>query len=295
MPRGFVYGAKDLQRSPIVPALEGYGRVTAIATVASTLFASTSVWADSGSTTSEKRSSTDATQQATNPVPTVTQLSFEPEYTFPNGQTRYVAQLLVEPIVPYKGFLVPDLDVPGFRSVARLELNAMSLDQVTAVGRVSASGLSDLDFADAVVHDFGPLEVGVGFGTVFPMATNPALGQGKWQLGPAAIVAVLDIPHLQIGAVGQMLWSVAGDSQRPALAYATIQPIVAVLLPGDCSVFTNDQMSFYWEGSGTTVPVNLGFGHGFSERFVGQVEGAYTASGAGKGNIQGVLVLNFQP
>jgi hypothetical protein len=174
-------------------------------------------------------------------------------------------------------------------------VSGLSLEQRSPTGTTSVSGLSDLYFADAVVRDLGPLEVGAGFGAVFPMATDPALGQGKLQLGPAVVLALLDIPWLQVGALAQVLWSIAGDSQRASLAYATIQPVVALLLPGDCSVFTNDTMSFYWEGTGTTVPISVGFGHGFSEHFVGQVEGAYVASGAGKGSVQGLLVLNFQP
>jgi hypothetical protein len=106
------------------------------------------------------------------------------------------------------------------------------------------------------------------------MATTPALGQGKLQLGPAVLFALLDIPWLQVGGLAQVLWSVAGSSQFPSLAYATIEPLMTVLLPGDCSVFTNDTMSFYWEEAETTVPINWGFGHGFSERFVGQLQGA---------------------
>jgi hypothetical protein len=226
----------------------------------------------------------------------VTQLSFEPGYTFPNGATRYIAELLFQPILPYVGFFVPGLEVPEFRSVARVAVSGLSLEETSAGGRSStASGLSDLDFVDAVVHKVGPLEAGIGFGTVFPLATSPMLGQGKWQLGPAVLLALLSIPHVQLGAVVQTLWSVAGDSQRSGLAYAAVQPVVALLLPDDCSVFTNETMDFYWEGSQTTVPLNLGFGHAFSDRFDGQVQGVYTAAGADKGSLQGILVLDFQP
>jgi hypothetical protein len=39
----------------------------------------------------------------------------------------------------------------------------------------------------------------------------------------------------------------------------------------------------------------LGFGHGFSEHFVGQIQSAYIVSGVGQGSVQGILLLNFQP
>jgi hypothetical protein len=241
------------------------------------------------------RSAVDAVRQSTNPVPTTVQLIFQPAYTFPNGSSRYIAQLLFQANLPYRGFLVPDVDVPGFRSVARLQVSGVSLETTTPSGVNTQSGITDLSFVDGVVHRFGPFEGGLGFGSVFPMATAPALGQGKLQLGPAVLVTLLDVPWLQVGALAQVLWSVAGNSQNPSLAYATVQPLVAVLLPGDCSVFTNDTMSFYWEGSGTTVPINVGFGHGFSEHFVGQLQGAHVVAGTGKGNYQAILVLNFQP
>jgi hypothetical protein len=51
----------------------------------------------------------------------------------------------------------------------------------------------------------------------------------------------------------------------------------------------------YWEGSGTSIPVNLGFGHGFSQHLVGQIHGAYVVSGLRKGSAEGLLALNFQP
>jgi hypothetical protein len=271
------------------------------AVVASQLLTISSGWAESekkkpGDAPADERTPAVAVQQSQSPVPTTTQLEFEPEYTFPNGQSRYIAQLVFEPILPYDGVLIPGLNVKGFRSVARLQIAGQSMEQLTPMGPLSASGLTDLNFVDGVVHEFGPLfEGALGFGTVFPMATNPALGQGKWQLGPVALLEFMPVPELQIGAIVQALWSVAGDSQRQTLAYATIQPVVSLLLPGNCTLFTDDTMAFYWAGSGTTVPISLGFGHGFSEHFVGQLEGVYTVSGSGQRNMQGVLILNFQP
>jgi hypothetical protein len=235
-------------------------------------------------------------KDAQNAVPTATQLIFEPQYTFPNGQSRYIAELLFQSNLPYDGFVFPGLEAPGFRSIARVEINGESLEQITSKDPVSASGLTDLDFVDGVLYRIGPLfEGGLGFGTVFPMATNPALGQGKWQLGPAALFEFVPIDWLQIGAVVQALWSVAGDSTRSGLAYVAVQPIVSLILPGACSLYSSNTMDFYWKGQGTTVPLTLGFGHGFSEHFVANLQGTYTVSGVGQGNSQGALVLNFQP
>lgn len=232
----------------------------------------------------------EALQQATDPVPTTTQLTLQPEYTFPHGTSNGVAQLLFQPIVPYDGFFIPAVDVPGFRSIARMQVSGGTVSS----GASSVAGLDDLLVLDGIVRSLGPVEVGVGFTTVLPTATRSELGQGKWQVGPSAIVAIPGLPSLQVGAVVQVLWSVAGDREQPALAYTMIQPVVVVLLPKACSVFTNDQLSVYWRGPGTTVPINLGFGHAFGAHFVAQLQAAYTVWGVGKGSPQATLVLNVQ-
>src|SRR5262245_38700 len=66
----------------------------------------------------------DVLKQANHPIPTQLQLAFQPQYTFPNGESGYIAQLLFQPVMPYDGFFVPGLAVPGFRSVARIHVFA---------------------------------------------------------------------------------------------------------------------------------------------------------------------------
>jgi hypothetical protein len=232
-----------------------------------------------------------ALKQATSPIPTTVQLDFQPMYTWANGATRYVAQLLFQPFLPYEGFFLPGLDVPGFRSIARLQLLAQSQQ----IGGVSASGLTDLQLVDGVVHNFGPLGVAGGFGTVFPMATSPALGMGKLQVGPALAVYLDALPFLTLGSFGGALWSVAGDSNRPATAWAFYEPLIQLNLPGKVSVFTEWQMNFFWEGGQSTVPINLAIAHDFNGHFVGALQAVYTVWGQNQGAFQGVVVLNFQP
>jgi hypothetical protein len=73
-----------------------------------------------------------------------------------------------------------------------------------------------------------------------------------------------------------------------------VEPLLEVRLPGHISVFSNQQMNFYWEGGASTLPVNLGVGHDFDSHFVGQLQGAYTLSGQGQGSVEVTVVLNFQ-
>jgi len=231
-----------------------------------------------------------AADNANNPLPPKTQLHVKPSYTFPNGSSRYTAELLFEPLLRYDGFLIPDLRVAGFSSVARVQISAESLENAEG----PASGLADLTFVDVVARAFGPIHAGLGYGAVFPMATSPSLGQGKLQLGPAATVRIEPASWLKIAALTQVIWSVAGSCQSPDLAYVSVQPFITVHLPEAMIIESNAPMKFYWRGTGSTLPVNLGFGHAFSSRFVGEVQGWYTLADEGQNDIKLLLFLNFQ-
>jgi hypothetical protein len=231
----------------------------------------------------------EAVREATSALPLESQFSFKPSYTFPNGSRRYAAELQFEPLLRYRGLLIPDLDVPGFWSVARVQLSAASQQNEVGV----ASGLGDLTFTDLFARAFGVLRAGLGFATIFPMATSPSLGHGKWQLGPALGLDLRAVRSLRLAVLVQNFYSVAGSSQSPTLGYVTVQPFITLDLPGDCFVETNATMNFYWRGGKTTVPLNLGFGRAFSGRFVGSLQGWYTVAGNGEGDVRGRAVLTF--
>jgi hypothetical protein len=231
----------------------------------------------------------DENEEANDPVPTTLQLELDVAYTFRNGDRRYVAQLLFQPTMPYDGFFIPGVEVPEMRSVARLQMMSQSQE----IGTTTASGLTDFRFSDGVVHKFGPLSLAAGLTTIFPMATNPALGQGKWQLGPVMLAYLELTPHVSLSALVHLLWSVAGDSNQPALAGAIVEPLIEVRLSDRVAIFSNQEMDFYWKGGPSALPVNLGVGHEFADHFVGQMQCAYTLSGQGQGSIQAVVVLIF--
>jgi hypothetical protein len=232
-----------------------------------------------------------AIDQATDPLPEKTQLKFKPSYTFPNGDDRYTAELQFEGILPYHGVFIPDLEAEGFWSIARIQLPVESLENSSG----SASGFSDLSFVDLAAHRAGPFNIGLGYATVFPMATSPLLGQGKWQLGPAAGLRVRGLDPVKVAFLVQNFYSVAGNSQSAQLGYVTVQPFLSLRLPSAFFFSSDATMNFYWNGGQTSVPVNLGFGRAFSGHFVGTAEAWYTIAGSGQGDWKGMLVMNFQP
>ncbi len=231
----------------------------------------------------------EALDEATTSIPLKTNLAFKPSYTFPHGSDRYTAELQFSPILPYAGTWIPTLEVPGVWSLARFQISGESLENSDG----SFSGLTDLKVFDLAALRAGPLDVGAGFATVFPMATSPELGQGKWQVGPAVGARLDALAPLKIAVLVQNLYSVAGSSQSPNLAYVTVQPFITLELPADLFLSSNAEMSFYWRGGKSTVPVDLGFGRAFSDHFVGSLELWYTVADNDQGEIKVRAVIDF--
>lgn len=232
-----------------------------------------------------------ASRAVTNPLPFVEQLKLSPSYTFSHGATRYRAELEFEPVLPYDGVLIPGLDVADVWSIVRLQLFAESLQNSNG----TASGLENLSFVDVAARKFGTLTLGVGFGSVFPMATSSELGPAKWQLGPAAGFHYVPVRALSIAALAQALWSVAGSSEVSRQSYVTLQPFVTLHLGHGVHLKTDATMNFYWVGGSTTIPVDLGLGYAFSKHFVGTIKGTLTVAGHDDGTWKAELELAFLP
>jgi hypothetical protein len=232
-----------------------------------------------------------AARVATNPLPIVTKLKFDPSYTFSHDDTDYRAELEFEAVLPYQGVLIPGLDVADVWSVPRVQVTAESLQN----SKGTASGLENLNFVDLAARRCGDLTLGAGFGTVFPMATSPELGPAKWQLGPAAGFHYAPASVFSIAALAQALWSIAGSSQVARQSYVTLQPFITLHLGGGFHLKSDATMTFQWVGGSTTIPVNLGIGYAFSKHFVGAIKGALTAAGHDDGTWKTELELVFLP
>ena len=232
-----------------------------------------------------------AARATSNPLPYDEQLKLTPSYTFSHGDTSYRAELQFEPVLPYRGVLIPGLEVADVWSIARAQLTAESLEN----SQGTAGGLEDLNFVDVAARRFGSLTLGLGFGTVFPMATSSELGAAKWQLGPAAGFRVEPVHWFSIAALGQALWSVAGSSDVARQSYATVQPFVAVHPCAGLVVTSDAQMSLFWAGGSTTIPINLGLGYAFSKHFVATLKAQLTVAGSDQGTWKAALELAFLP
>jgi hypothetical protein len=106
---------------------------------------------------------------------------------------------------------------------------------------------------------------GIGPTFVFPSASADALGQGKWQAGPAAVGGYMGRKWTAY-AIAQQWWSFAGDDDRPATSQLSLEYVLLRSLPRRWQVGMQPTLSVDWEasaGNRVSLPVGLGAGRTF--------------------------------
>jgi len=124
----------------------------------------------------------------------------------------------------------------------------------------SQSGLGDFNIFTAYLFVSNPTtSVGVGPLVVAPTASDESLGQGKWQLGAAA-VAFKATPTVQVG--GLLTWqaSVGGDSDRPSTSLGAVQPFVIWQIGGGTYLRSTGIWTFDLKSGDYSVPLGFGLG-----------------------------------
>jgi hypothetical protein len=127
------------------------------------------------------------------------------------------------------------------------------------------SGLGDFNVFDAI--KLTPQQsnnvLAVGPMLVAPTATNPSLGQGKWQAGVAAV----DVYSVSPGSllIGIFNWqhSFAGEQSRPEAQAVTFQPIAALSIGGGYYFRSSGVWSFDIANDKHLIPLGVGFGKVF--------------------------------
>lgn len=106
----------------------------------------------------------------------------------------------------------------------------------------------------------GGLVWGAGATFKFPTASEDALGQGKYQAGPAAMVLNIG-DKWTTGIVIQHWWSLAGDSHRANTSQTDIQYVARRSIPGGWSIGLGPTVTIDWKadsGERVTFPIGLG-------------------------------------
>lgn len=192
--------------------------------------------------------------------------------------TRALANQINNPTAPvslvqFRDIFVPS--VPGYDNPANVfevqpclpifgkgvipfdQLLKLTIPFPTTPGPGSQTGLGDISLFDVVTFNQSWGKWGLGPSLTFPTATATALGQGKWQAGPAAAVIYAGVKDLQIGAVLQNSFSFAGSPGRPDVNTLSITPTLTYNLSHGWFVGYNDfDMTIDWKNGGAaTIPV----------------------------------------
>jgi hypothetical protein len=236
----------------------------------STLPAQESAPATSGSTqpdsSSDSRggaaSSTEALQKATqNPVANLISVPLQDNMNFGVGPYNGTQNVLnIQPVIPMQL-------TPNWNLINRIILPVV-WQPYTGSNPANASlgtfGLGDLNptLFLSPTHP-GKIIWGVGPAFVFPTATDPALGQGKWSAGPSFVV-LAQPGHWSLGLLVNNVWSFAGESNRPSVNQFLAQYFVNYNLSGGWYLTSAPIITANWAAAQAknvwTVPFGAGIG-----------------------------------
>ena len=104
----------------------------------------------------------------------------------------------------------------------------------------------------------GPSGIIWGVGPVFnlPTATDQLLGSGKWGAGPTFVVLKQDGPWT-LGALGNHVWSFAGQQDREDVSSSFIQPFISYTTKDAWTFGLNTESTYNWKSHDWAVPINL--------------------------------------
>jgi hypothetical protein len=187
---------------------------------------------------------------AANPIGSLISIPFQYNLNFKVGEFGHTQQVLnVQPVVPV------DLGA-GHTLVVRVIQPLIAQPQLSSTTG-SSVGIGDMNPQLFYVPKNGPTMLGFGPALVFPTASNATMGQGKWSVGPNAVIVVTR-PSTLYGFLVNNVWSFAGDAGRTPVNQLFAQPFFNWTLPKGLTVGIQSQSTANWEAAGNqkwTVPI----------------------------------------
>ena len=210
------------------------------------------------------RGSREISRQLENPLSTLWSLTLQENYTVLEGdalnRSEWKNTLFFQPAFPIswganrdKVFIArpvfPHVSSPDFANPTGND----DFKRESGFGDMQLMTLAGPNTLSGVVW-------GIGATIKFPTASEDALGQGKYQAGPA--IMILNIGEKWTsGAVLQHWWSFAGDSDRASTSQTDFQYIFRRSIPGGWSIGLGPTVTIDWKadsGERLTFPIGLG-------------------------------------
>ena len=230
-------------------------------------------WAEASAQQSQPASTADSTaavpslaklaKQLNNPLTSVWNYSFQNNLYLLNGapstelRGQYVFDLLPTLPVP----LTPEWNLitePSIPFLVSPDLGPDGWDQVSGFGDIGLTTILSATSKSA-------FEWGVGPTFIFPTASSDALGQGKWQFGPA-VVGLYIAPKWMGGIFVQQWWGSTGDDTRANTNQMDLQYLFFWFLPKHWQVGMSPNVLVDWtasDGNKLTLPIGLNIGNTF--------------------------------
>jgi len=208
---------------------------------------------------------TEINKQLTNPVTDLWSIQFEQNnYRVDPGrgeEDRWSSNLLFQPVLPVA--IDPDWNlitrpvVPLFVSTPRPDPEP---GDPTHIGRSTTFGdITLLQLVSPSPKLAGKWLLGLGPTWLFPTANSDFTGQGKYQVGPAALVGYLGHKWIA-GALFQSWWSFGGSGLRSETASMNLQPFATYFVGDGWGVGYSGNILADWKnrkGSDYTVPIGV--------------------------------------
>ena len=190
-------------------------------------------------------SARDLANQVNNPAAPVTLLQFR-DVLLPNvgGADGATNEFQIQPVIP----------MGPFASLPILQLMKLTIPFPSLPSPVGVAGMGDVQLFDLVSIKESWGRWGFGPALVFPTASDKALGQGKWQAGPAVALIYTRVKNLTAGAVWQNPISFAGSADRPDVNNLIITPTLTYNLEDGWFAGLSDfDWEFDWENGGAAT------------------------------------------
>jgi|LQYC01.1.fsa_nt_gi hypothetical protein len=214
-------------------------------------------------------STTELNKKLSNPVSDIWSISFQqnnyvvdPEPGIPNKEERWNSNLAFQPVLPialtddWNLITRPVVTLFNSTPYPSISLTGVDIERTTSFGDIIL-----MEMLSPSPKLVGNWLLGVGPTFIFPTASSNYTGQGKFQVGPAAVVGYLSKKWI-LGAFVQNWSSFAGNSRRPDANQMNLQPIASCFFGQGWSIGYSGNVLANWEAAKGrdvwTVPVGLG-------------------------------------
>ena len=236
----------------------------AVVLVATSLWAADAPGTTAPSGSKPEASLTEINKKLTNPVSDLWSIAFQQNNYLldpgPGQSLRWNSNLLFQPVMPValtsNWNLITRPVIPLFVSQPHTgSYNSTEIERTTGFGDIAL-----MELVSPSPKLVGNWLLGLGPTFIFPTASTDWTGQGKWQVGPAALVGYLSKKWI-LCALVQNWTSFGGSGNRPDTNQMNLQPIAAYFLPDGWSIGYSGNVLANWKadsaGDTWTVPLGL--------------------------------------